>query len=136
MHYIFSHRSSDRSDEFATKDAALEYLRHELPNQRAFRYRTTYRLRSIDSILFLFGGDFLAELVVAEVQEPTETDHAEYTKTRRVYLIDEIRIFANQSLRAEDFDLRGANIPVRVPDEVYQTIVATAGVAETIKRQA
>ncbi len=136
MRYIFGHSLSKDRNEFATKDTALEYLRRDLPNERAFRYRTTYSQRNVDRIIFSFNGEFLAELLVGDVQQPTETDLAAYSKTRTVYIISEIHIFANQSLRGRDFDLRASQFGTPVPDNVYEKIIAAAGgFAEIIKRQ-
>lgn len=137
MRYIFGHSKSSHRDEFATKATAIEYLQQELPNQRAFRYRTTYMQRNVDRILFSFEGELLAELIVADVQRPSEADLTEYSKTRTVYLIDEINIFANQSLRPRDFDIRSSQFGTSVPDAVYEKIIASAeGFTESIKRPA
>ncbi len=136
MRYIFGHGPSTHRHEFATPAAAISYLHHELPDQRAFRYRTTYTQRDVDSIIFSFRGLLLAELVVGDVQRPQPDDLAAYAKTKTVYLIDEIRHFADQTLRASAFGLINYQFGKVVSDDVYADILTrTGGFSEIRKRQ-
>lgn len=135
MRYIFGHKSSSEPGEFFTKDDALDFLHHGLPDQQAFRYRSTRSHRNIDSILFSFEGELLAELVIAEVQKPQPDDEAAYSKARTVYLLDEIRYFANDSLRAFDFGIHIIPHGIEVPDEVYDQIIARAGGFSEIRKR-
>ncbi len=136
MRYIFGHGPSKDRNEFANQERAIDYLRHELPDQRAFRYRTTYQHRNVDSILFAFGGILLAELIVADIENPSDDDIAAYAKTKSVYVIDEIRHFANQTVRAADVGLTNYQFGKVVPDDVYTQIVArTGGFSDVRKRQ-
>ncbi len=136
MRYIFGHGPSNERNEFANQERAIDYLRHELPNQREFRYRTTYQHRNVGSILFAFGGILLAELIVADIENPSDDDIAAYAKTKSVYVIDEIRHFANTSVRAADVGLTNYQFGKVVPDDVYAQILASAGgFGEIRKRQ-
>ena len=135
MRYIFGHGPSMYRHEFTTPAAAMSYLHQELPDQRAFRYRTTYTQRDVDSIIFAFRGLLLAELVVGDVQRPAPDDLAAYAKTKTVYLIDEIRHFADQTLRASAFGLIHYQSGKVVLDAVYADMLArTGGFSETRKR--
>jgi len=136
MKYIFGHRPSMDPTEFSTLDRALNYLRNELPNQEAFRYRTTYNLRQVDSIIFSFDGELLAELVVGGETSPTDQDEKDYSKARKVYLIDEVRIFRERTRRAADFGLTPSQFGTKVPEEAYaQLIEKVGGFEQIIKKQ-
>ncbi len=135
MRYIFGHGRSFQRDEFANKHSAINYLLHELPDERAFRYRTTYAQRDVDAILFSFRGELLAELVVADVQSPQPEDITAYAKTKTVYLIDEIRLFANPTLRAADFGLTNYQYGKVVADAVYEQIIASTGGFSQIRKR-
>src|SRR5258706_12855421 len=95
--FIFGHSPSATRNKFKTKDQAVAYLRRGLPQQENFRYGTTYNIHQVDSIIFSFDGELLAELVVANDETPTAQDKRYYSKTRNVYLISEIRIFSDRT---------------------------------------
>lgn len=124
MRYIFGHKPSTEPGEFVDKPAALDFLHYGLPDGQAFRYRSTRSQRTIESIIFSFGGNLLAELVIAKVQKPQSDDLASYSKARKVYLIDEIRFFTDDSLFVSDFDLTPSQWGIKVPDEIYAQIIA------------
>lgn len=136
MRYIFGHPSSTEKGEFETKEDALNFLHHGLPDGQAFRYRSTRVHYDMESILFSFEGILLAELVITETQKPQQADLEAYKKAKIVYLLDEIRYFADDSLSAYSFGLRVNPFRTKVPDEIYAQIIArTGGFAEIRKRQ-
>jgi hypothetical protein len=126
--YIFGHSISKEPGEFENAAAALEYFRSWLPTSGNFRYRTTYTVRDVQSIILSFNGNLLAELAVASVTDPTDKDRTEYRKTRKVYHISEIRIFADQNVKASDVGLTGIQFGNRaVSSEVYRQILDRVG---------
>lgn len=133
MIYVYGHSSSSDLTEFATKDAALAYLRHGLGWQ-GFRYRTTRRNHA-NSIIFSFNGELLAELVVSHEEQPTDHDLQDYQKAKKVYVISEVRLFRNTTFRVKDFGLKPSQFGVRVPEDVYaQIIEKVEGFEEPIRR--
>ena len=131
MKYIFGHRPSPDRTEFSSNDRALNYLRNTLPNEQSFRYRTTYT-QEADSIIFSFGGELLAELVVQATEKPSDQDIQEYGKARKVYRISKIRIFRDRTLRAGNFGLKHSQHGTQVPENIYAQIVARAGIERII----
>lgn len=127
MIYIYGHAPSDHPEEFGDKDMALQYLREWLPKDNHFRYRTTYNVSQIDSIIFSFGGELLGELVVDYGMPPTNDDRKRYDKAKRVYIIREIRLFNNKSFRIKDFGLTYAQSGLKISEEIYYQIIETVG---------
>lgn len=134
MRYIFGHRSDP--DDIETKEDALHYLSKGLPEEERFRYRSTYNVKQLDSIIFSFDGELLGELVVGDVLAPTDEDTQLFNKTRAVYLIDEIRLFRVNTFRTSDFDLVHSQYGTKVPDDVYAEILRrVGGFEQVIKNQ-
>ncbi len=130
MIYIYGHAPSDHREEFKNKAAALRYLREWLPKDNAFRYRTTFN-KNVDIIIFSFGGELLAELVVDQIIPPTKEDAALYAKVKKTYLIQEIRIFKNKTFRTKDFPLKHSRFGTKVPPAVYDQIIEAVDGFET-----
>ena len=131
MKWIFGHSSSDDRSEFKTKEQALAYLRNGLP-QQDFRYLTTYARQQVDSIIFSFAGELLAELVVENEERPTPQDKQHYRKTKKVYRIREIRIFKNDTRRGSEFGLSRIHYGLQVSDTIYKQIIKNVGGYEKI----
>jgi hypothetical protein len=125
--YIYGHSPSDHPDEFPDKGTALTYFTYYLPGENNFRYHTTYTHTDVKQIIFSFAGELLAELVVDEVISPTKDDMEQYDKTKKVYLINEIRIFRNQTYRLKDFGLKYAQSGKKITEDEYKQIIETVG---------
>lgn len=136
MKYIFGHSPSTDSSAFASVEKAPNYLSNVLSDQQTFRYRTTYSLADVESTIFSFDGELLAELVVGKAESPTAQDRTEYSQTRKVYLIDEIRIFRKTTLKAADLNMTTSQFGTKVSSDVCaQMIDKVGGFEQTIRKQ-
>jgi hypothetical protein len=134
MIYIYGHSPSSHPNELDDKEMVLKYLTEWLPDH--FHYRTTYNITQVESIIFSFQGELIAELVVDRVIPPTAKDLERYDKARKVCLIKEIRLFKDKSYRIKDFPtLKQAQHGTKVPEEVYREIIEAVGDFERIIRR-
>jgi len=104
-------------------------LQHD---QRNRRYRQTYNINDVDRIIFCYKGELLADLVVEGKAEPTEEDLRAWDKTLAVYLISQVRIFENRTTHESDYGLHHNQWGTAVPEEVYNRIIRTVGIEETL----
>ena len=115
--YIFG------NPDLETKKNAIEYLRHYLWDKSDWRYRHTINHNEVNSIIFSFNGELLAELVVECTEDPTDEDLDKWPKTRKVYIIREIRIFRKKTIRASNVGLTNMQFGKKVSDNQYERII-------------
>ena len=94
------------------------------------RYRHSKAINEVDSILFVYSGCFIGEILVHEAVAPNKYDVEMWPlcKDGRVYLAKEQpSIFRELEVRAADFELWPIQFGKRVSDEVYADIIKRAG---------
>lgn len=135
MKFIFGHPPSSRPGFFATKDLAIKYLLEDLPTEESFRYRTTYTRKDVSNVIFSFGGELLGELIISGGTAPNEQDTKAFPELKKVYLVEEIRVFNNRTLRAGDFGLTPNHFGTELKDATYEKIIFSVnGFEKVIKR--
>ena len=128
MRYIFGNPA------FGTKNEAMEYLREELRDENAGRYRHSNAIDDVDSIIFAFDGKLLAELVVESVEDWTKQDRELWPPTRKAYQIKEVRIFRNRTVKARDVGLTQYRFGKQVSNRIYKKLIdEVGGIEQTIR---
>ncbi len=131
--YIFGNRLGEGY--FETRGGALEYLRHQLLGECRGRYRHSNTINEVDSIIFALAGKLVAELIVCGVQDPTAKDMELWDVTRKVYIVSEIRIFRDRTVRAAKVGLTKYQFGREVPDKIYARILEkVGGIGEVFKQ--
>ncbi len=124
MRYIYGHPPGG---EFATKADALKYLQHQLPFVQHGEYRSSRSHRGVHSIIFSFGGELLAELVICGERDATKEESAYAT----VYRVTEIRFFRRET-RWKETGLPRAQESMEMPDDKYEDLKTRANGFEWI----
>ena len=120
--------------EFDSTPECVTYLLYLMEDQatnsygNSGRYRHVLKRDEVDSILFVYDGCFIGEILIARWESPAEADVADFAPVQRVYLAKEPpRLFRNLEVRAADFDLWPLQYGKPVSDEVYAEILKRTG---------
>ena len=119
--YIFG------NPDLETRNFAIKYLGYYLWNTNDWRYRHTVNHQEVDSIIFSFKGELIAELVVESSEDPNADDIDKWPKTRKVFIIKEIRLFRKARVRASDVGLTNYQFGKNVSDKIYDKIIKKVG---------
>ena len=131
MRFIFGNTKTA----FETKTDAIEYLRLGLQNENHWRYRHSVARNDAESIIFSYEGELLAELVVEDTVNPTADDLRDWDIAKKVYLIREIRMFRDNTVKAADVGLINIQFGKDVSDGIYNIIInAVGGFGEIISK--
>ncbi len=119
--------------EFGDTQGCVTYLLYLMEDQTVNEYGNSGRYRHAlaiycDSILFVYNGCFIGEILVDDVVDPNAHDISVWPKTAKVYLAKEQpRLFRDLEVRAADVGLKQIRYGKRVSDEVYAEISKRTG---------
>ena len=121
-------------DKFGGVAGCVIYLLYLMEDQatnsygNSGRYRHSLANHVVDSILFVYDGCFIGEILVDDVVEPNAHDKEQWELTARVYLAKEQpRLFRDLEVRASDVGLTGIRFGREVSPEVYADIIKRTG---------